>query len=52
MKRLEDNPQEKQLHIVPISGLCVSRLVRKENELKTVIEIWANKINTNPNLEK
>ena len=44
MKRLEDNLLEKQLHIVPVSGLCYGRIVRKENELKTVIEIWRYKM--------
>ena len=43
MKRLENNPQEKQLNIVPISGLCVNRFVRKESEMKTVIEVWQHK---------
>ena len=40
MRRLEDNPREKSMHIVPISGLCVGRVVRLESEMRTVVEVW------------
>ena len=40
MRRLEDNPGEHNPHIVPISGLVYSSVVRKEKEMLTVIEVW------------
>ncbi len=43
MKRLEENPMEKSMHIVPISGLVVSSIVRKEKEMSTVLEVWEGK---------
>lgn len=43
MRRLENNPLEKSPHIVPISGLVVSSIVRKEKEMATVLEVWENK---------
>mmetsp|Transcript_22552 Transcript_22552/g.28798 ORF Transcript_22552/g.28798 Transcript_22552/m.28798 type:complete len:969 (-) Transcript_22552:18-2924(-) len=33
--------RKKNFHIVPISGLIISRLCRMENEHKTVLELWA-----------
>eukprot|EP01132_Coremiostelium_polycephalum_P004925 gene4925-6139_t len=40
MKRLENNPNEKRLDIVPISGLAFSRIHRLENETRTVLDFW------------
>jgi len=37
MKRLEENPQEKQLNIVPVSGLVMGIFVRSLNEMNTVL---------------
>ena len=44
MKRLEredisEEERKKSFHIVPISGLIISILCRKENECKTVLEV-------------
>lgn len=43
MKRLESHPEEKSMHIVPISGLCVGRILRLESEMRTVVEVWGSK---------
>jgi hypothetical protein len=43
MRRLEEHPLEKSQHIVPVSGLVVSSIVRKEKEMATVLEVWGNK---------
>jgi len=43
MQELENEPSTKVHDIVPISGLTVSRFVRLENELKTVLELWDHK---------
>ncbi len=40
MRRLEDHPGEKNPHIVPVSGLVISSIVRKEKEMQTVLEVW------------
>jgi hypothetical protein len=40
MKRLEDNPQDHNPHIVPVSGLVYSSIIRKEKETLTVLEVW------------
>merc|ERR1712100_356402 len=43
MKSLEDPEYAKKnasLHIVPLSGLIVSRIARVANEHKTVLELW------------
>ena len=47
MRRLEENPQEKQLHIVPVGGLCLGKLVRIGSEMRTVIEVWGPKMKKN-----
>jgi hypothetical protein len=44
MQRLESAPREKSMHIVPISGLCVGRVVRLESEMRTVVEVWVRKL--------
>ena len=44
MRRLEDNPQESSPHIIPISGLVYSSIIRKEKEILTVIEVWQGKL--------
>jgi len=46
MKHLEENPQEKVLDVVPVSGLILGRFIRMENELKTVLELWEAKLLT------
>lgn len=45
MRRLEDHPQEKNPHIVPVSGLVISSIVRKEKEMATIIEVWDGRAN-------
>jgi len=40
MQRLEDAKNEKNMHIVPISGLVMNTFARYENELNTVVELW------------
>jgi hypothetical protein len=40
MRRLEDHPQERNPHIVPVSGLVINSVVRKEKEMQTVLEVW------------
>ncbi len=40
MRRLEDNLGEHNPHIVPVSGLIMSSLVRKEKECLTILEVW------------
>ena len=42
MRRLEDNPMEKSRDIVPISGLVISSVARKEKEMQTILEVWQN----------
>eukprot|EP01100_Stratorugosa_tubuloviscum_P008940 TRINITY_DN3746_c1_g1_i1.p1 TRINITY_DN3746_c1_g1~~TRINITY_DN3746_c1_g1_i1.p1 ORF type:complete len:937 (+),score=349.49 TRINITY_DN3746_c1_g1_i1:148-2958(+) len=39
MERPELN-EEKNFHIVPITGLVMSEFIRRENECKTVVELW------------
>ncbi len=44
MQRLEDPEYAKHhntLHVVPVSGLCISMFCRMENEHKTVLELWS-----------
>merc|ERR1711991_781600 len=40
MKKQEGDTENKSMHIVPISGLCISRVVRLEQEMRTVSEVW------------
>ena len=40
MKELEDCKEKRSMHIVPVSGLCISRVVRLEQEMRTVCEVW------------
>ena len=40
MLHLELHPEQKSMDVVPVSGLVVSSLVRKESEMKTVLEVW------------
>lgn len=40
MRRLEENLSEHNPHIVPVSGLIMSSLVRKEKECLTILEVW------------
>eukprot|EP01087_Luapelamoeba_hula_P018207 TRINITY_DN5849_c0_g2_i1.p1 TRINITY_DN5849_c0_g2~~TRINITY_DN5849_c0_g2_i1.p1 ORF type:complete len:690 (-),score=86.22 TRINITY_DN5849_c0_g2_i1:133-2202(-) len=42
MRVLEDAPAERVLDIVPVTGLVVGRFYRLENELRTVLEHWAD----------
>ena len=35
-----NSPTEKDLNVVPISGLVMGNFYRLENELKTVLEVW------------
>eukprot|EP01114_Cavostelium_apophysatum_P016082 TRINITY_DN4516_c0_g1_i1.p2 TRINITY_DN4516_c0_g1~~TRINITY_DN4516_c0_g1_i1.p2 ORF type:complete len:707 (-),score=176.75 TRINITY_DN4516_c0_g1_i1:2247-4367(-) len=43
MKKLENSTvRTDNKDIVPISGLIVGRIVRLENELQTVLEVWEN----------
>ncbi len=44
MKRLEISEQKSDFHIVPITGLIISRFTRLENELVTVKEVWEKKL--------
>lgn len=41
METASEEERKKNFHIVPISGLVISRLCRMENEHKTVLELWA-----------
>jgi len=44
MRRLEDSPEERHPHIVPVTGLTISSLVRKEKEMTTIVEVWKSKV--------
>jgi len=44
MKQLENFEGKADLHIVPVSGLIISRFQRCLNELVTVKEIWERKV--------
>lgn len=47
MKILEKNPEKRSHypHIVPISGLAQSSIVRLQSECRTVLEMWTRKEN-------
>jgi len=51
MKELETETSTKVLDIVPITGLTISRFVRLENELKTVLELWEHKLDPTQTLQ-
>jgi len=40
MKQLENFAEKTEKDVVPISGLIVGRIMRLENELQTVLEVW------------
>ncbi len=42
MEGLEEVQNKKQAHIVSISGLAIGRLVRLEQEMRTVCEVWGH----------
>jgi len=45
MKRLENSTTKSDVKdIVPITGLAIGRIVRFENELQTVLEVWENRV--------
>merc|ERR1711991_649788 len=47
MKRLEQaaiGAREKSLHVVPVSGLALGRVVRLEQEMRTVCDVWGPRI--------
>ncbi len=45
MKQLEQDTQQRSMHIVPVSGLAIGRMVRLEQEMRTVCEVWGDRLN-------